>query len=106
MTAIQLLDASPVRVEVDLREHARDVRRDAHRVAEELGLRLGVLLRGIRDEEHRVRRRQSRERRQRVRRVQSAHARRVDEREPALQKLAGQRHLGSGDVRNGALAAL
>ena len=95
--AVDLLDLTPLRVEVGLGQHGGDVGRDAHRVLEELHFGLGVLLRGIRDQQHGVGRRQRRERRQRIGRVEPADARGVDELESALEDLAGQQHLGRDD---------
>ena len=96
--SVQLLDLAPLRVEVGLGQHACHVRRDAHGVAEELDLGLRVLLRGIRHEQHGVGRRKCGQRRECVGGGQAADAGRVDEREPALQELAGEEHLGAGDL--------
>jgi hypothetical protein len=64
---------------------------------EELDLGLGVLLRGIRDEQYRVRRRQGSQRGQRVRRIESADTRRVDDSQPALEDLARKQNLRRHD---------
>ena len=99
VAAVQLHDPPPVRVEVGLGDHARDVGAQLHRRAEELELRPGVLLRGVGDEQHGVRAGERRHGRRPVRRAQPADARRVDEHEPAFEDLARQPDLGVGEHR-------
>ena len=99
VAAVQLHDPSPVRVEVGLGDHARDVRAQLHRRAEELQLRARVLLRGVGDQQHGVRAGQRRHRGRPVRRAEPADARGVDEHEPAFEELARQPDLGVGEHR-------
>ncbi len=96
--AIDLLDLAPFGVEVGLGEHRGDVGRDSHRVLEELHLGFGVLLRGIRHQEHRVGGGQGRKGRECVRGFESADAGRVDELQPAAEDLAREHHLGRHDA--------
>ena len=50
--AVDLEDASPLRVQVGLGEHADGIRAAADRGAQELDLGAGELLRGVGDEDH------------------------------------------------------
>ena len=95
---VDLLDLAPLGVDVGLGQHRGDVRRDPQRVAEELHLGLGVLLRGIRDQQHGMRGRQCREGAHGARGLDAPDSRRVDKAQAALQQFAGQHHLGAHDV--------
>ena len=96
VAAVELHDPPPVRVEVGLGEHARDVGAQLHRRVQELQLGAGVLLGGVGDQQHRVGAGQRRHRGRAVRRAEPADARGVDEHQPAGQQLARQPDLGVG----------
>ena len=78
----------PLRVEVRLGQHAGGVRADPHGLAQETDLRLGVLLRGVGDQEHGIRRRQRGKRGEGMGRVEPADPGGVHQGQPAGEELA------------------